>query len=167
MCTYQSTGLVPSISDFDNGPDDAYWTLEISFPTNDIVVKWKIKGGMTGRVNEVKWLLSNHLHVWRGEKLAWNLSKEKLIFATIWKHSIIKCFKYYVSCLYRRGFQDYACNRNEIYGAKLFENIKHVWRLKHTTQMPLGLGMLPYISCKLWISKSWCGNSPPNRLLFI
>ena len=59
--TYQSTLLGPIISAFDNGPDDAYWTVEISFPTNDIVIKEKLRVEMTGRVNEVKRLLKNHL----------------------------------------------------------------------------------------------------------
>jgi hypothetical protein len=72
--------LGPSISDFDNGPVGAYWTVEISFPTKDIVDKEKFKGGMTGRVNDVKRLLSNHLHEWRGKKSLLNLVKEKIIF---------------------------------------------------------------------------------------
>ena len=55
-CTYNNIGLTPIISAYDNGPTDAYWTVEISFPTNDIVDKRKLKLEMTGRVNEVKWL---------------------------------------------------------------------------------------------------------------
>lgn len=60
-CTYQSIGLEPSIPNFDNGPDDAYWIVEISFLTKDKVDKAKLEEGMTGRVNEVKRLLSTHL----------------------------------------------------------------------------------------------------------
>ena len=137
MWTYQSTGF-DRISDSKNGPEAAYWTVEISFPTNDIIDKLKFKEGMTGRVNEVNLLLSNHLHEPRGKKLVWTSSR-----ISIWKHSIIQCFEYYVSCLHIRGIQDNVCNWNKIYRGKLFDNIDHVSRLKHTTRIPLGLGHAP------------------------
>ena len=133
MCAHQSTGS-HWISASDNGPEAAYWTSEILLFTNDIVDKWKFKKGMTGRVNEVNLLLSNHLRERRGKILVWTLSR-----ITTWKQSIIQCFEYYESCLHKRGIQDYICNRNKIYGGKLFDNIKHVSRLKHNTQIPLGL----------------------------
>ena len=81
MCTYQSIGLTPLISDSENGPEDAYWTIEISFPTNDIIVKWKLWGWTSGRINEVNLLLSNHLRERRGKRNSLNLTKDNYLKA--------------------------------------------------------------------------------------
>ena len=90
VCTYQITGS-HWISDSENGPEDAYWTVEMSFPTNDIIVNWKFKEGMTGRVNEVNLLSSNHLRERREKKISLNLVNNNYLKAFDYSMLLVLC----------------------------------------------------------------------------
>ena len=133
VCTYQSTGS-HWISDSDNGPEAAYWTVEILLFTNDIIDKWKFKKGMTGRGNEVNLLLSNHLRERRGKKFSLNLVNDNYLKAI--DHSMLWVLWKLPS---HKGHSRLHMQPEQNIWREIVWQHQACFKLKHITQISLGL----------------------------